>query len=141
MTDLFTKKDMVYGGRKPADYYVLYEHANSGKMFKSLADARKYAIEYSIRMHKNGQFITNRDGNYYDVENIYARLFYKHRPDGTSLTYSQQSGKTKYAGHVYIVNPTKVYWRPNNKKDSAWLDKSGRVKRKMTRKEIEAIIW
>ena len=141
MTDLFTKKDMVYGGRKPADYYVLYEHVSSGKMFKSLADARKYAIEHSIRMHKNGQYITNRDGNYYDVEIIDARLFYKYRPDGTSLTYSQQSGKTKHAGHVYIVNPTTIYWRPKNKKDTAWLDKSGRVKRKMTRKEIEEKVW
>jgi len=141
MADLFTKKDMVYGGRKPADYHVLYEHVNSGKMFKSLADARKYAIEYCIREKQSGRSPINMDGNYYGHENIDARLFYRYKPEGTSLTYNQQSGKTKYAGYVYIVNPAVIYWRPSNKKDSAWLNRDGRVKRKMTRKEIEEKVW
>ena len=140
MTELFTKKDMIYGG-KPSDYYVLYEHPITGKMFKSLADARKCAISYSVSEHQSGRAVTNRDGNYYDHQYIDARLFYKYKPSGTSLTYSQQSGRIKTAGYVYIRNPTEIYWRPTNKKDSAWLNRDGRVKRKMTRKEIEEKVW
>lgn len=140
MTDIFTKKDMRYGG-KPSDYYILYEHVDSGKMFKSLADARGYAIEYCIKQHERGQRITNRDGNYYDTNLIDARLFHKYRPDGTSLTYNQQSGKTKNVGYVYVRNPDQIYWRPANKKDSAWLNRDGRVKRRMTPKEIREEVW
>lgn len=140
MTELFTKKDMRYGG-KPSDYHVLYEHCNSGKMFKSLADARKYAIEYCIREHKNGYRTTNMDGNYYDVEQIEARLFYRVRSESGTPMFNQQSGKSRYVGYVYIRNDREFYWRPANKKGSAWLNRDGRVKRKMTPKEIREEVW
>lgn len=124
-----------YGG-KSSDYIITYHHHNSGKFFKSLADARKYAIKYGLEYAHN--FAKSINSNQiYSKEYISAYCLYKYKPEGTSIVHHQQSGDSVIAGYVLIANENLeknkdlFAWIDVKKTNSRIIDKNGLVIRKI----------
>ena len=133
-----------YGGKK-SDYEIQYQDAGSGRFFKSIVSARKQAIAYEYNYLK---YNPTRDARgdvrtwKHQVCYIDAYNFHKYKPEGTSLTYRQQSGKPKTIGYVLIRNDSKtdnkdvIFWVDKVKKaDSRVINKEGQVVRKLTKEE------
>lgn len=132
-----------YGGNK-SDYEIAYRDVNSGKIYRTLVNARKGAInsEYAyMKYNPTRDTWGNIDTRKYAVCYIEAMNFYKFN-NGTSITYRQQSGRTKRIGFVAIENSEKtnnrdvIFWIDTVKKsDSRVINKDGVVIRKLTAEE------
>ena len=98
-----------------------YIHADSGKMFNSLVNARKYAIKYIMDERKNGWMMEGE----YDRSRTYIDELVKYGPGVKPVTYG-------YVGYVRNGNKITVYWRPKKKEDSRILNKDGTTAGKIT---------
>ena len=97
--------------------------------FKSIVKARAFAIKETMKEPRpymdNGMPVMNYYPKWIDAV-----------PFIQATGFKQQSGKAKNFGRIsYIPEVQRFIWRPNRKNETAWIDKSGKVARRLTQKE------